>query len=115
MAFSQAQLLARCSVTLVIKLRPNRYVVQLAEWGARLAEKGYLLEEPQDQHPLAWHRIIDPEGGCEADAAVTGKLWQQTRKHIAAFPGRIKAIEGRHYLSFADYLRWKDRHAKGDP
>ena len=75
---------------------------------------GYSLDEPEDQHPLAWHRIIEPEGGCEADAVVTGKLRQQTRKRISAFPGRTKEIEGRQYLSFADYLKWKGRHAKGD-
>ena len=92
----------------------DRYLVELAEWGARLVEKGYLLEEPEDQHPLAWHRTFAPEGECEADAAVTGKLWHQTRKHISAFPGRTKEIEGRQYLSFEDYLNWRGRHAKGD-
>jgi hypothetical protein len=52
----------------------DRYVVELAEWGTRLVEKGYLPDKPEDQHPLAWHRTIDLEGGCEADAAVTGGL-----------------------------------------
>ena len=94
--------------------RIDRHVVELAEWGARLVEKGYLLEEPEDQHPLAWQRIIDPESGSEADGMATLKLWQQTKKHISAFPGRTKKIEGRQYLSFADYLKWRGRHAKGD-
>jgi len=92
----------------------DRYTLDLAEWGARLVEKGFLLEEPEDQHPFAWQRIIDPEDGSEADDSVTMKLWRQTRKHISAFPGRTKEIEGRRYLSFADYFKWRGRHNKGD-
>ena len=79
-----------------------------------MVEKGYLLEEPEDQHPLAWQRVIDPESGSAADGMATLKLWQQTKKHISAFPGRTKKIEGRQYLNFADYLKWRGRHAKGD-
>ena len=33
--------------------------------------KGLLLEEPEEQHPLAWQRIIDQKDGSEVDAAVT--------------------------------------------
>ena len=72
----------------------DRYVVELAEWGARLVEKGYSPIEPEDQHPMAWQRIIDPEDGSEAEVAVTMKLWQQTRKHLAGFPCRTRVIDG---------------------
>jgi len=92
----------------------DRYTVELAEWGARLAEKGYLLEEPEDQHPLAWHRIIDPEDGSEVEADVTTKVWKQTRKHLAGVPGRTCQLDDRIYISFTDYLKWRGRHAKGD-
>ena len=92
----------------------DRYVVELAEWGARLVEKGYLLEEPEDQHPLASHRVIDPEDGSGADVTVSMELWTRTRKHLTKFLGRTKEINGRQYLSFTDYLKWRGRHAKGD-
>jgi len=92
----------------------DRYTVELAEWGARLVGKGFQLEEPNDSHPLAWHRIIDPAVGSEADAAVTMKLRQQTRKHLAKFPGRTSIIDERQYLSFDDYLKWRGRRCKGD-
>jgi len=92
----------------------DRYVVELAEWGARLIDKGYSQVESEDQHPLAWQRIIDPADGSEADATVTTKIWQQTRKHLGAFPGSTRKIDDRSYLSFEDYLKWKGRHAKGD-
>ena len=90
----------------------GRYIVELAEWGARLAEKGFLLEE-SDNHSVAWQRIINPEDGSEADATVTMKLWQQARKHLAGFPGGSRIFDER-YLSFSDYFKWKGRRDKGD-
>ena len=92
----------------------DRYTVELAEWGARLVEKGFLLEEPEDSHPLAWYRIIDPADGSEVDAAVTVNLWQRTRKHLAAFPGRTSVMNERPHLSFEDYAKWRGRRNKGD-
>lgn len=92
----------------------DRYVVEMAEWGARMEEKGFLLEESQDHHPLAWHRIIDLANGSEVDTTATEKLWQQTRKHLLGFPGRTKEIDGRVYLSFGDYLKWRGRRNKGN-
>ena len=90
----------------------DRYTVELAEWGARITRKGFLLEESEDYHPMAWHRIIDPEDGSEVDTAITRKLWQQTRKHLAEFPGRTSVIDERPYLSFEDYLKWRGRRNK---
>ncbi len=92
----------------------DRFIVQLAEWGARLAEKGFLLEESGDNHPMAWYRIINQDDGSEADAAATRILWQQTGKHLAGFPGRTKVIAERLYLNFEDYVKWKGRRNKGD-
>ena len=88
--------------------------VELAEWGARLVQKAFLLEESEDNHPMAWQRIINQKHGSEADATVTMRLWHQNRKHLAGFPGRTKEIDGRPYLSFKDYLKWRGRRAKGD-
>jgi hypothetical protein len=92
----------------------DRYVVALAEWGARLQNKGYLLHEPEDSHPLAWYRVADPDTGAEVDSMVLKKLWQQTKKHLAGFSGRARDIQGRPYLDFQDYIRWRGRRAKGD-
>jgi len=92
----------------------DRYSVELAEWGARIKAKGYVLEESDDNHPFAWDRIIDPQDGSDVDSAVTGKLWAQTRRHLSGFTGRTMEIEGLPYLSFADYLKWRGRRCKGD-
>ncbi len=64
----------------------DRFVVTLAEWGARLAQQGLVVEESDDPHPLAWFRITKPEDGTEASPDLTNKLWQQTRKHLDRFP-----------------------------
>jgi len=90
------------------------YTVELAEWGARISEKGFQQDEPEDDHPLAWYRITDPADSSEIDAAVSTKLWTQTKKHLAGFPGRTKEINHRLYLSFKDYVKWRGRRNKGD-
>ena len=92
----------------------DRYTLEMAEWGARIMAKGFLLEESGDNHPMAWLRIIDPEDGSEANTSVTMNLWQQTRKHMAGFPGRTRLINERQYLNFTDYLKWRGRRNKGD-
>ena len=90
----------------------DSYAVELPE--ARSVEKEFLLEESDDSHPMAWYRIIDEEGGSKVDAAVTTKLRQQTKKHLAGFPGCTRVIDERQCLSFADYLKWRGRRNKGD-
>ena len=92
----------------------DRYIVGLAEWGARLKEKGLFLEASGDYHPLAWHRIIDPADGSEARPATTLKLWHQIGKRLAGVPGRTSVIDERPYLSFEDYSKWKGRRNGGD-
>ncbi len=92
----------------------DRYVVMLAEWGARLAQQGLVVEESDDPHPLAWFRIADPEEGTEAGRDLTNKLWQQTRKHLDRFPGRTQETDGRKYLNWEDYLGWRGRRVKGN-
>lgn len=92
----------------------DRYIVELAEWGAGILEQCLLLEDSDDHHPMAWHRIIDPVDGSDADAELTMKLWHKTRKYLARFHRRTSETEGRTYLSFNDYLKWMGRRAKGD-
>jgi hypothetical protein len=91
----------------------DRYVVALAEWGARLEAKGYQLQEPEDSHPMAWYRVVDPATSAEADVTVLRQVWAQTQKHLAGFPGPTRDIQGRPYLHFQDYQRWRGRKAKG--
>ncbi|MDA1219162.1 MAG: hypothetical protein O2909_06955 [Chloroflexi bacterium] len=91
----------------------DSYAVALAEWGARSTQKAYVLEEPDDGHPFAWYRLLDPEG-AEVAIEVRQKLWQQTRKHLAGFPGATKELEGRQYFNWAAYFKWRGRRVKGE-
>ena len=61
----------------------DRYVIELAEWGASIIKKGYQIEEPDDNHPMAWYRCFDPGDGSEASQEVLGNLWRRTRKRLA--------------------------------
>ncbi|MFQ6029982.1 MAG: hypothetical protein ACE5Q6_21115, partial [Dehalococcoidia bacterium] len=92
----------------------DAYVVELAEWGARLQQRGLVVEESDDPHPLAWFKITDPEQDENASAELTLKLWQQAQKHLDRFPGRTREIDGRFYLHWNDYLGWRGRRVKGD-
>jgi hypothetical protein len=42
------------------------------------------------------------------------KLWEQAEKYLERCPGRTRDIQGRPYLHFQDYIRWRGRKAKGD-
>ena len=91
----------------------DAYVVALAEWGARLIQKGYVLEEPHDVHPFACYQVVDPEDGSEVGIEIRERLWAQTKKHLAGFSGQTKEIGGQLFLSWTDYLKWRGRRAKG--
>ncbi len=90
----------------------DRYVLELAEWGARLAQQGLVVEESDDPHPLAWFKITNQEDGTEASRDLTNRLWQQTRKHQERFPGRTREFDRRQYLNCEDYLVWSGRRLK---
>ncbi|MFQ6027586.1 MAG: hypothetical protein ACE5Q6_08845, partial [Dehalococcoidia bacterium] len=92
----------------------DAYAVELAEWGARLVQRGLAVEEFDDPHPLAWFKITNTQDGTDASPEVTLKLWQQAQKHLARFSGRTKKIDGRQFLKWEDYLCWRGRRVKGD-
>jgi hypothetical protein len=90
----------------------DRHTVALAEWGGRLIRKGYVLEDPIDNHPMAWFGIMKSSDGSKISDAEKSKLWQQTIKHLPKFAGRIRKINGRSYFNFNDYRNWRGRRAK---
>ena len=63
----------------------DRHMLELAEWGARLARQGFVVEESNDPHPLAWFQIVHLEHGEEASPGVTSKLWQQEKRYLDRF------------------------------
>jgi hypothetical protein len=91
----------------------DRYVVELAEYDSLLKAKGYEASEDQDEHPLASVQFVSHDGQ-EVDQAETQVLRRQAVRSLAKFPGRTREIDGRPYLHFEDYRRWRGRKVKGD-
>lgn len=95
----------------------DRYLVELAEWGAHLKKKGFSLQYSQDSHPLAWDEFV-PESKVEDAEADVDQIqtatWKKATEHLAKFPGRIRDIDGRPYIHLNDYGGWRGRWLKGN-
>jgi hypothetical protein len=89
----------------------DRHVVELAEFGAMLADHGFkTASDGGDPHPLASPLVCAPEE-CAIDVAQIRNL---AAAHISTFAGRSTSIDGRPYLSVADYQGWSQRRLKGE-
>ncbi len=88
------------------------HVVELAEWGALLRAKGYVGADSFDEHPLAWQRFARVDT-AESDQDEVKELRRQAARRLVKFPGRTRDIDGRAYLHFEDYCRWRGRKVKG--
>ncbi len=91
----------------------DRYVMVLAEAGARLAHKGYQMKETNDHHPLAWPSFID-DAGKEIARKEIHLFYLRANRHLKKFPGRSKEIDGQTYFNFEDYCTWRGRRVKDD-
>jgi hypothetical protein len=91
----------------------DRYVMVLAEVGAMLADKGYQIQETNDNHPLAWTHFID-ESGKGIDRKEIQILLIRADQHLKKFPRKTKEIDGRYYINFGDYCCWRGRKLKDD-
>ena len=85
----------------------------LAEAGAMIANKGYQIQETNDNHPLAWTDFLDSNNN-EIDRKEIQSLCQRADRHLKKFPGRTKEIDGRPYINFGDYCAWRGRKVKDD-
>ena len=75
----------------------DRYVLMLAEVGAIAIDKGYKMQETNDQHPLSWPKFLDSSDN-EVDPQEIINLRSHANRHLKKFPGRAKEIGGRPYL-----------------
>lgn len=95
----------------------DRYVVELAEWGAQMKKRGFKLQYPEDSHPMAWDEFVPESEEEAADVDVDhikAETWKQVRKHLAKFQGRTRDIDGHPYINFDDYKGWRGRWLKGN-
>jgi len=95
----------------------DRYVVELAEFGAILEAGGFTLRVSAGSHRLAPLEICQTgEDGklVAADEIVIAQLRQQAAAAVAGFTGRTREIDGRLYLHIDDYRAWAERKLPGD-
>jgi hypothetical protein len=92
----------------------DRTIVELAELGWFLEQAGFRVEGSTDPDPIRWSVVLAPTGDDEATFDQIAAVRDQVRAHVATFTGRTTQIDGRDYLSFADYLSWKSRKATDD-
>ena len=88
----------------------DSHVLELAEFGALLLEKGFQIEASNDPHPLAWPCIFRSAQTAESEEAVM----QEAVQHLSGFAGAARLIEGRKFLSLVDYSAWSDRKVTGE-
>ncbi|MFC1930444.1 hypothetical protein ACFLWE_00940 [Chloroflexota bacterium] len=91
----------------------DRYIIELAEWGALLQAEGYDLREAEVCNPLA-SAVFTWSDGQEANERETRAIRGKAARSLAKFTGKTKTIEGRVYLRFEDYCRWRKRKVRED-
>ena len=95
----------------------DRYVVELAEYGALLQREGFGCSATDD-HPLAWERpgreAAEEQGGRqELDAETAHDLGESARANLDRCAGPATELDGRRYLDVRAYGRWRGRHLRG--
>lgn len=88
----------------------DRYLAELATWGALLRAKGYDVHE--NDHPLALVAFVRSDGK-ETDQVELQALRQRAARSLSKFPGRTRKIDGQPYVHFEDYRRWPRRKVRG--
>ena len=87
----------------------DRYVMEIAEWGALLMERGFRFVDSGDG-PAAWDRIYPPEVGTpEAAPEELEAIRQEATAKLSQFEARTKVIDGRPYVNLNDYEDWSER------
>ncbi|MCY4108153.1 MAG: hypothetical protein OXG11_03890 [Chloroflexi bacterium] len=87
-------------------------VLEVAELGAILSDRGCTLRGSGDLHPLAWERFVrtDSEGQLSPiDDASWLEAREAARNRVASYRGRRRKYSGRDYVNLTLYQRWRNR------
>lgn len=108
---------ALATTPLVDNIWLDRYVVELAEFGALLKTKGFEYREADDTHPMAWPLVCSPGADGEkpqkTQSDKVNALRKVARTNLTRYKGKTRTIDGRIYLHIDTYRRWKGRKVKG--
>ena len=90
----------------------DAYVVELAEWGARVQEQD--ISAIDQVHALTPGIFVSNEIELEEVKRIVARARLSAQRSLGKFSGRTKDIEGRRCVRFEDYRRRRGRKLKGD-
>lgn len=98
--------------TLIDREWIDRHVVELAEFGARVEQRGFVFRR---RAPWPVHAIYRRQGGglVKVDEDVLEALRDEAGAALRSFGGRTRIIDGRIYLNINDYRAWNARKVTG--
>ncbi len=85
-------------------------VLELAELGVILQDRGWTPRESGDSHPLAFKEFVraDAEGEFSSiDDAAWHDARQAATDRVRSYRGRRRVIKGRDYVNLAPYQEWR--------
>ncbi len=99
----------------------DQVLVELAEWGALLEEKGYQVKRPDDEHPLAMDLYYPEDAVWDQETLPEAIPWlalfrerEKVRANWQHFHGEIRHFDDRPYIRLEDYIQWKKRLYRGE-
>ena len=85
-------------------------ILELAELGVILADRGYSMRGSGDAHPLAWEQFVRAD--AEGDVSPIGDAsWNEARQaatdRVCAYRGKRRRFGGRDYVNLSLYQKWR--------
>jgi len=92
-------------------------MIEFAEYGALLKDKGFRLADSHDMPPLSMAQIYSPPSESHA-LQVAGyeqiaPVLAQAQRNFAKFNGKKAKIAGRDYIKLEDYQSWTGKKVTG--
>ena len=85
-------------------------VLELAEFGAVLEDRGWTPRPNDDSHPLAFQEFVQADAEGES-SPIDDASWLDARQaatdRVRAYPGKRRAFQGRDYVNLAPYQTWR--------
>ena len=91
----------------------DRRLLELAEYAALLALRGYLLQAPPDDHPLE-PRLVENCAGLPPSEQELLPIRNEVKRRLRQLKGTKKEIRGQVFINIEDYRNWTGRTVTGE-
>ena len=85
-------------------------VLELAEFGAVLEDRGWTPRPTDDSHPLAFQEFVQADAEGES-SPIDDASWHDARQaatdRVRSYGGKRRAFQGRDYVNLAPYRKWR--------